>query len=608
MNLRLKFQEIAKKEHFSTYVLLSASILLLIINVVIACVLINKFKGVKEGAKEEYTEVVVPKEEAQNNEAEQTPDTTTIKLAKNEIYVEWNDTLYKENNYTFFDYQTLADKISNDPSFVNPETGKMDVGAVENFMRAFDIYKAGKISAGQYVGDDLYVVTFRLEGPAFRDNIFRVIKDGNNLIKITKQSDDDGGIYEIAFNANTDISINNLEPQETINIPNSNIVLKRNKTEPYYLMMNLDNPKKIFAYKGTDYVYKDESRNCFVVMAADQTIRDYYFDLPWAVPSKEKEQWMTYTPMVLDFTLLDGTKNNNEYVLQNVTGCGAQGCYKYVDYITNVSQLEKIGSANSGDPIYSLTDKTLKANPADEKSILELAYEYYYPGFDPATQELQAKESYEEFLATNPLIYWQDPFGGFIEFTNAKYMPAVECGKPVIYLYPEKDTDVSVQVAPAGGFSVTEPVYNNGWFVNAKPSGELYNYADNTTYPYLFWEGFGLNYSRPEKGFVVAKADVEKFLAEKLSAMGLIEKEYNEFIEFWLPKMQDKNYYFITFVPQAQFDKLAPLNIEPKPDTVIRVFMDYEGLDNYVSVQPQTIYPVERKGFTVVEWGGAVHK
>ena len=46
--------------------------------------------------------------------------------------------------------------------------------------------------------------------------------------------------------------------------------------------------------------------------------------------------------------------------------------------------------------------------------------------------------------------------------------------------------------------------------------------------------------------------------------------------------------------------------IRDRPDTVIRVFMDYEALDAPMkNIEPKLITPV-RRGFTVVEWGGAL--
>ena len=49
----------------------------------------------------------------------------------------------------------------------------------------------------------------------------------------------------------------------------------------------------------------------------------------------------------------------------------------------------------------------------------------------------------------------------------------------------------------------------------------------------------------------------------------------------------------------------AELTIDPAPDTVIRVFMAWKGLDQPEKITPQELTTVERNGFTVVEWGGA---
>lgn len=99
--------------------------------------------------------------------------------------------------------------------------------------------------------------------------------------------------------------------------------------------------------------------------------------------------------------------------------------------------------------------------------------------------------------------------------------------------------------------SVSEPAYRDGWNVRANPDGKILNYGDGKIYPYLFWEGYGLNYSIPEEGFVVKKEDVKNFLSKKLLQLGLIKSEADEFMAYWVPRMQKENYIFITFVPPA---------------------------------------------------------
>ncbi|MBI5754427.1 hypothetical protein HZA40_04765 [Candidatus Peregrinibacteria bacterium] len=189
------------------------------------------------------------------------------------------------------------------------------------------------------------------------------------------------------------------------------------------------------------------------------------------------------------------------------------------------------------------------------------------------------------------------------------YTPGgAEMGKPVIYLYPTKTTKVSVNVAPTNGISVSEPAIGRGWNVIADTAGRLLNLADNKTYPYLFWEGYAANFRTPSEGFVVAKADVKKLFEEKLAILGLNAKEIVDFEEYWLPKFDKKPYYFVTFISKADLDKYAPLTVSPKPDSVIRVFFDYKGLDARTSVVEQKLNKVTRNGFAVVEWGGRLYR
>ena len=111
-------------------------------------------------------------------------------------------------------------------------------------------------------------------------------------------------------------------------------------------------------------------------------------------------------------------------------------------------------------------------------------------------------------------------------------------------------------------------------------------------------------FSVNDYGFVVKKEELISFLEEKLSLLGLTERESNEFIIYWLPILQENEYNYIRFVEQAEIDAKMPLDINPKPDTLIRVLMVYKGLDNPINVQYQELVTPNRVGFVVVEWGG----
>lgn len=175
-------------------------------------------------------------------------------------------------------------------------------------------------------------------------------------------------------------------------------------------------------------------------------------------------------------------------------------------------------------------------------------------------------------------------------------------GKPVIYLYPEIEQEVLVTLDLDGKFIFTYPEYKNGWKVTAKPDGTII--SDGKEYSYLFWEGEMPDFEPDFKeGFVVKGSDSAEFLREKLSQMGLTPKEYNEFIVYWAPKMQENEYNKIYFAKE-EYEQAAKLKIIPEPDSVLRVFMVYEPATVDTVLPKQEIKPFERKGFTVVEWGG----
>ena len=116
------------------------------------------------------------------------------------------------------------------------------------------------------------------------------------------------------------------------------------------------------------------------------------------------------------------------------------------------------------------------------------------------------------------------------------------------------------------------------------------------------------SYNIEDEGFVIKGEDSAEFLEEKLEILGLTEREAEEFIIYWLPKMEGNKYNYIRFASLDEINKDMPLQINPNPDTVIRVIMTYKGLDNPIKVREQNLITTERKGFTLVEWGGVEMK
>jgi len=193
---------------------------------------------------------------------------------------------------------------------------------------------------------------------------------------------------------------------------------------------------------------------------------------------------------------------------------------------------------------------------------------------------------------------------GLIIFTGRNDPASILLEKPVIYLYPESETDVQVWLNLDGQLGFTYPAYDDGWYVTAYPDGTLINHNDGNEYNCLFWEGSSSVDAITSTGFIVAGCDTVDFLRDKLEFMGLIPKEYNEFIIYWAPKMHSNAYNLITFQNNAYTDT-AELIIIPSPDSILRIFMTFTPLEKPIIIPEQQLETFERAGFTVVEWGGA---
>ncbi len=299
--------------------------------------------------------------------------------------------------------------------------------------------------------------------------------------------------------------------------------------------------------------------------------------------------------------------NTSTFRTHRVGGCGGWTCAeiltseKMADEDIRDSDLVRAGQTRTGEPIYVFRQPLHTRQPYYFRPI-QSAYEEWWE-IDPATQE---KPPIEQFLRRFPVpvFLWKDALDRWVVYKNAAAFPLAECGKPVIYLYPEQPTDVHVKLPDFINVTVSEPTYPNaGWHVRATPEGTLTLSSDQSTWNSLFWEGTGVNYPVPETGFVVKQQEVVPFLKRTLAKYGLNAQETKDFMDFWVPEMQGAPYYQISFLTD-RWDAAAPLAVYPSPQTRIRLFMDWKKLAKPVSIPEPTIVTPARKGYTLVEWGG----
>ena len=172
--------------------------------------------------------------------------------------------------------------------------------------------------------------------------------------------------------------------------------------------------------------------------------------------------------------------------------------------------------------------------------------------------------------------------------------------KPVIYLNHDTPLDFTLKLGQEPTLSY--PVYDQGW--TGRVSGDQL-ILQGRDYPYLYYEAMIPDRFDQNEGFVVAREDTISFLEEKLALLGLNYQESADFITYWLPILSQFPYNKIQF-PSAVYADLMPMDCDPQPDTIIRVYMVSEGLEEPIEIEPQVLTPApERKGFTLVEWGGS---
>ena len=167
--------------------------------------------------------------------------------------------------------------------------------------------------------------------------------------------------------------------------------------------------------------------------------------------------------------------------------------------------------------------------------------------------------------------------------------------KPIIYLYPEKDKKVLVELGYKENITISF-AQANGNLTDLDTNKNLYSlyYESKNTY----------NFKIENDGFIIKRDNVSEFLENKLSILGLTDREKEEFIIYWLPILQKNKYNYIRFATIDEINKNMPLEINPNPDTLIRILMTFKGLEKPIDIEEQQLVTPERTGFVAVEWGG----
>lgn len=270
-----------------------------------------------------------------------------------------------------------------------------------------------------------------------------------------------------------------------------------------------------------------------------------------------------------------------------------ESAFTFTFYASNLPVMKQVIKSS-----YNEVEKELSTNEKGKSSIKikpgKYSFQFFYNEkyYEIATDSIEGKKGCRTFVEV---------------FFNPAHTE-VYVKKPVIYIYSPDTIDVNVKINTKEKPSFMYPPYNGVWKTKATQTGDLI--IAKAIYPYLFWEGnISLQASdiNTHEGFIVTKENLISFFEEKLSEMGLTQKEKTDFITFWCPQMSEYKNSFIHFMFNNEIDKYATLDVTPKPKNIFRVYMTWAPVDEITFntvIKEQTIPKVNRNGLTVIEWGG----
>jgi hypothetical protein len=188
-------------------------------------------------------------------------------------------------------------------------------------------------------------------------------------------------------------------------------------------------------------------------------------------------------------------------------------------------------------------------------------------------------------------------------YTDTLFLTCLTVLKPAIYIYPEEDSQFQVQLISKNGTRITKsiPEYNSSWDVFVEKSSRI-----EKKYDYLFYESSIKVIPEFSSGWCIPQENLKVELNDLLLKIGLNQNETNEFLDYWLNRLQEYNYYKIYPIFNEQLDYYMKLKITPPPDTIFRVKFFFQGSRKFEELPPPQIKNFVREGTTVVEWGGVL--
>lgn len=522
----------------------------------------------------------------------QAVDRTTARLR-----VKW---FAKAQEYSIFEATQVFSGVGIKSDLFTKTLETPDPGLSVYYQSYAGMWRLGTVDSGAFAGADVLLLLINEEGMGAVSRYYRLLvpHDGSTprIIAGIPDAESNPGLLVDRLIVMPNVTYADPFPGEHLTLPNGKI-LDHQQILSFFdpntgFFLDASTTKYVISKEGFQ-IYRNGDMTAVQSVAPDGQVLNYI--------SRISGKRIDSGTVIPDITWTNGGMNTQKYADTVQSGCGGSFEPRIVsDNVPgnpqlNVASLSVVGKTRTGDLVYAPKD------PVNDVWVQGVYDMWYVPdGNKPKIEVFLQKYSY-------PVLFWKDAFDRWVTMQVSDSIPPAECGKPVIYLYPEKTTNVSVKLPSFIDVTKSEPAYpSKGWNVTAQPNGDL-TMADGSSYGSLYWEGTGVGYEAPKTGFIVKDGETASFFAMTLKKYGLNEKESREFRDFWVPKMTGAPFYRVSFLTN-DWSKAAPLLVSPKPATSIRIFMDWQKLNAPISIEAPKIVTPKRDGFTLVEWGGLLWK
>lgn len=217
--------------------------------------------------------------------------------------------------------------------------------------------------------------------------------------------------------------------------------------------------------------------------------------------------------------------------------------------------------------------------------------------------------SKEEVMKSVLVVFIKDSAGRYYRCeSNKLYIDTSGWVEPLIYIYSKHRQLYELKLS--NSIKIVDAIpntFNNSWQFYADSKGRLYFPGTNQREKYIYWEGIGPSLPElPRQGDVVSAQNLDSYFSQRLQQFGFNAQEIYDFKKFWLKELSPYPNVLIEFLVNSEVDHYAPLEIKPRMNQIIRIYLIYRPLVDQKDVFPEKKYPViiRKEDKVLVEWGG----